>query len=58
MQSGNEIWSIEYNLKNIFLKNHTQSVVEKLLPDPFLENENWASSWGLVIANKLQTTCF
>ena len=23
-----------------FLKNHTQIVVEKLVPDPFLKNEN------------------
>ena len=29
---------IEYNMRNIFLKNHTQNVVEKLVPDPFLEN--------------------
>ena len=28
---------IEYNLKNISLKNHTQNEVWKLLPDPFLE---------------------
>ena len=35
---------IEYNItwETIFLKNHTQNVVEKLLPDPFLENLNWA----------------
>ena len=25
---------IEYNLRNIFVKNHTQNVVEKLLSDP------------------------
>ena len=29
---------IEYNMKTFFLKNHTQNVVEKLVPDPFLEN--------------------
>ena len=29
---------IEYNMRNIFLKNHTQNVVEKLFPDPFLKN--------------------
>ena len=27
--------SIEYNLRNILLQNHTQNVVEKLFPDPF-----------------------
>ena len=30
---------IDYNMKNIFLKKkHTQNVVVKLVPDPFLEN--------------------
>ena len=29
---------IEYNMRNIFLENHTQNVVEKLVPDPFLKN--------------------
>ena len=27
---------IEYNTKNIFLKNHVEYVVEKLFPDSFL----------------------
>ena len=31
----------EYNMRNILLKNHTQNVVEKLFPDPFLKNQNW-----------------
>ena len=31
--------------KIFFLKNHTQSVVEKLFPDPFLKNQNWAYLW-------------
>ena len=29
---------IEYN--SIFVENHTQNVLEKLLPDPYLENQN------------------
>ena len=29
---------IEYNMKNICLKNLTQNVVEKLFPDPFFKN--------------------
>ena len=29
---------IEYNMRNIFLENHTQNWVKKLVPDPFLEN--------------------
>ena len=28
----------ECNMRNIFLKNHTQNVVEKLFPVPFLKN--------------------
>ena len=37
-------------------KNHTQNVVEKLIPDPFLKNKNWAdlSSSSL----KIYTVCF
>ena len=34
---------IEYNMRNIFLKNYTQNVVEKLIPDLFLKNQNRAS---------------
>ena len=26
------------------LKNHTQKLVKKLFPDPFLENQNWVRS--------------
>ena len=36
---------IEYNMRNTFLKNHTQNVVEKLVLDPFLKNLNWAYLW-------------
>ena len=28
---------LEYNMRNFFLKNYTQNMVEKLLPDPFLK---------------------
>ena len=31
---------IEYNMRNIFLKNHTENVLEKLFPGPFLKNQN------------------
>ena len=30
---------IECNMRNIFLKDHTQNLVKKLVPDPFLNNE-------------------
>ena len=30
---------IEHDIRNIFLKSHTQNVVEKLFPDPFLKNQ-------------------
>ena len=35
---------IEYNLTFLF-KNHTQNVLEKLFPDPYLKNKNWAYLW-------------
>ena len=40
---------IENKIRNIsfFLKNHTQNVVDKLFPDSFLKNQNWAYPWGL-----------
>ena len=31
---------IEYDMRTIFLENHSQNVVEKLFPDPFLKNQN------------------
>ena len=33
-------WNIKW--RKLFLKNHAQNVVEKLLPDLFLKNQNWA----------------
>ena len=36
---------IEYNMKNIFLEKSYTNVVEKLVPDLFLENLNWAYLW-------------
>ena len=35
---------IEYNMR-FFLKNHTQNVVEQLVPKIFLEIQNWACLW-------------
>ena len=31
--------------QRFFLNNHTQNVVEKLVPNPFLKNQNWAYLW-------------
>ena len=31
---------IEYNVRNIYHKNHTQNVAEKLFSDPSLKNQN------------------
>ena len=31
---------VEYNIENIFVKIHTQNVLEKLFPDLFLKNQN------------------
>ena len=33
---------IDYTVRNIFHKNHKQNVVDKLVPDPFIKNQNWA----------------
>ena len=42
----------EYNMRNIFLKNHIQNVVEKLVPDFSINNQNEPISgstvWGVV----------
>ena len=32
---------IEYKMKNIFLKNHKQNMVEKLVAVSFLKNQNF-----------------
>ena len=41
-QPGNELnhQLIGYNMRNIFLENHTQNVVGKLVPDLFKKNQN------------------
>ena len=31
---------IEYKCDTFFLKNHTQNMVKKLFPDPFLKKQN------------------
>ena len=31
--------------ETFFLKNHTQNVLEKLLPEAFIKNQNWAYLW-------------
>ena len=36
---------IEYNMRNIIVEYHTQNVVEKLFPDPYLKNQNRANLW-------------
>ena len=36
---------IEYKVTNIFLNNHTQNVIEELVPDPFIKNLNYAYHW-------------
>ena len=37
---SHEVWSIrQLNSETFFLKNHTQIVLKKLFPDPFLKNQ-------------------
>ena len=31
--------SIEYNMRNIFLENHSENVLMKLVLDPFIKNK-------------------
>ena len=31
---------IEYNMRNIFFDKHTQNMLEKLFPDPYLKYQN------------------
>ena len=46
---------IEYSMRNTFLKNHTQNVMEKLFPDPFMKIQNWAYLW--INSLKFYTVC-
>ena len=42
---------IEDNMKNretFFLRNYKQNVLEKLVPDPFTNNQNWGVSGSAV----------
>ena len=32
-----DVQTMKLGIRSIFLKNHTQNVVEKLVPDPFLK---------------------
>ena len=45
-----------HNMRNIFLKNRTQNVMEILFPDSFLKNQNWAYHWINIL--KIHTACF
>ena len=69
----NEIWSVNRIYEKFLLKNHTQNVVQSLLPDPFLKNQNWINnlnffqlvyivcpSWEIqkYTETKILTTCF
>ena len=47
---------IELTWETFFLKNHSQNMVEKLVPDPFLKNQNWAYLW--INSLKFYRVCF
>ena len=34
---------MEYNMRNVFLKNQARNMIERLVPDPFLKNQNWVN---------------
>ena len=40
---------VEYNMRNIFVENHTQNVLEKLFQDPYLKYQNGAYLWIISI---------
>ena len=42
--------------ETFFLRNNAQNVGEKLVPDPFLKNENWTYLW--INRRKFYTVCF
>ena len=50
MKFGHITW------ETFFLKNHTQNVVEKLFPGPFLKIQNWAYLWINIL--KFYIFCF
>ena len=37
---------IEYNMRNVFLEKWNPTL-QKLVPDPFLKNQNWGYLWDL-----------
>ena len=47
---------LQIKLEILFLKNDTQNVVGKLVPDPFVLNQNWAYLW--INSLKCYTVCF
>ena len=46
---------IGYNMRNIFVQNHTQNVLEKLFPGPFLKNQIGVYLW--INSLKFYTVC-
>ena len=55
-QSDNEVWSVNRLWQTFFLKYHTQNVLEKLFPEAFIKNKNWAYFW--ISSLKFYTVCF
>ena len=59
---------IEYNMRNIFSRNHSQNVVDKLVPDFFLKNVLTMDQQSEILYNlflfyvqvetKVLTSCF
>ena len=47
---------IEYIMKNIFLENHAQNVVEKLFPDLLLKSRDLVYLW--IVSLNFNTVCF
>ena len=39
-RKGNQTMKFSQLIEILFLRNHTQNVVEKLIPNPFIKNQN------------------
>ena len=47
---------IEYKMRNIFLEKRYTKCTKKLLPEPFLKNQNWVCLW--INSLKFCAVCF
>ena len=56
MRQWNLVSKQKLTWETFFLKNHSPNVVEKIIPDSFLNNQNWAYVWINIL--KFYIVCF